>query len=54
MITFQLSCGHWQTQRATSQHAIGGPLPCTRCGSLRTVAIGWAAATWQGGEGGGT
>lgn len=41
MITWQLSCGHWQSERP-GRYTIGAPLPCLACGSLRTVAIGYA------------
>ena len=42
MTAFQLSCGHWQSELDEGRYAIGGPLPCIRCGSLRTTVIGYA------------
>lgn len=48
MTHWQLSCGHWESELDDGRLGIGAPLSCTRCGSLRTVIVGYSTGPLHG------
>lgn len=45
MTSYQLACWHWQSELDSERYSVGGHMPCTQCGTLRELIIGYAG-TW--------